>query len=105
MPYTINDLRGDLAETIKALRSGDKDMTVEKAKTISDLAQTMINSAKVEVDMIRTVGRGRMTPTGFVPIEHQDTLDSQENQREQLSAPKSKPHIRSAIGSSPRGIL
>jgi len=105
MPYTINDLRGDLAETIKALRNGDEKMTVEKAKTISDLAQTMINSAKVEVDMLRTVGRGRMTPTGFVPIEHQDTLDAQETQREQLTGPKPKPHIRSAIGSSPRGII
>lgn len=77
--YTINDLRGDLAETLRKLRDGDPSMNVEKAKAISELGQTMINSAKVEVEFIKTVGRGRTSPTGFVPITHEDSLDRQEH--------------------------
>lgn len=76
--YTINNLRGDLAETLRKLRDGDPNMTIEKAKAISEIGQTMINSAKVEVEFIKTVGRGRTSPTGFVPITHEDTLDRQE---------------------------
>lgn len=76
--YTINDLRGDLAETLRKLRDGDPNMTIEKAKAISEIGQTMINSAKVEVEFIKTVGRGRTSPTGFVPITHEDMLNRQE---------------------------
>lgn len=68
-PYTINSLRGDLASTIRQLRDGDANMTIEKAKAIGDLAQTMINSAKVEVDMARALGAKNMKPTGFMAIE------------------------------------
>ena len=104
--YTITDLRGDLAETIRALRTGDEKMTVEKAKAIEGLAQTMINSAKVEVDMLKTVGRGRFTPSGFLPLEHKDTLDHQQAaERAQLSGPAPKPHIRNPVGTAPRGSL
>ena len=106
--YTLNDLRGDLAETIKSLRTGKDGMDVAKAKAIGDLAQTMINSAKVEVDMLRTVGRGRMVPSGFIPITHQDTLDQQEEQsgqQPQIAGPRPKPHIRNPVGSGPRGSL
>lgn len=112
--YTINDLRTDLAGTIKALRDGDEKMSIEKAKAISEIAQTIINSAKVEVEMLKTVGRGRMTPTGFVPLENKDTLDLQQQEgtgREapQLASPngqaKPKPHIREPMGSSPRAAI
>lgn len=104
--YTINDLRGDLAETIGALRRGDEQMSVDKAKAIGDLAQTMINTAKVEVDMLKTLGRGRMQPTGFLAIDHKDTLDEQGPA--QLPAPngsKPKPHIYNPVGSGPRGAM
>jgi hypothetical protein len=110
--YTINDLRGDLAATIKALREGDPKMDVAKAKAIGDLAQTMINSAKVEVDMLRTVGRGRMKPTGFVALSNEgDTLDGQEGARDNPALPapqdhegrRNKPHIRNPMGSAPHG--
>lgn len=103
--YTINDLRSDIAETIRALRNGDEKMDVEKAKAIGDLAQTMINSAKVEVDMLRTIGRGRMTPTGFVPLAHQDTLDEQEGRPRQLESGRSRQYVRDPVGSAPRGRL
>lgn len=76
MSYTITDLRADLAASIKAVR--EKTMSVEEAKAVSDLGQTMINSAKVEVDMLKTFGRRNTSSTGFVPIEHPDTLDRQD---------------------------
>ena len=76
MSYTITDLREDLAASIKGVR--DKSMTVEEAKAVSDLGQTMINSAKVEVDMLKALGRRNTSSTGFVPIEQLDTLDRQD---------------------------
>jgi hypothetical protein len=45
---TINDLRNALFETIEAVKSGN--MEIERAKTISDLAQVIVNTAKVEVE-------------------------------------------------------
>lgn len=102
--YTINDLRGDLAATIRALRYGDEKMSVEKAKAIGDLAQTMINSAKVEVDMLRAVGGRKLQPTGFMSLgQDGDTLDGQEPPR--IEGPKRKPHVYNPVGASPRGSL
>lgn len=51
----INDLRDHLFETLEALRDPDKPMDLERARTISEVAQTIINSAKVEVDMVKAV--------------------------------------------------
>lgn len=47
----INDLRTALFETMQDVRSGKLD--VNKAKAVTDLAQTIVNTAKVEVDFIR----------------------------------------------------
>lgn len=54
----IDALRAHLFETIDGLRDGS--MSVEKAKAIGDIVQIAINSAKVEVDYLRTVnGRSK----------------------------------------------
>lgn len=106
--YTINDLRADLAATIRSLRNGDEKMTIEKAKAIGELAQTMINSAKVEVDMLRAVGAPNLRPTGFVQLTHEaDAIDG-EGRKEPTALPEStrpKPHVRQAVGSAPRASL
>jgi hypothetical protein len=47
----IKELRNFLGETMKALKDGHLD--VDKAKTISDLGQVIVNTAKVEVDFIK----------------------------------------------------
>lgn len=61
---TITDLRATLFDTLRALNRADDPMEIERAKAISDVAQTIINSAKVEVDHLRlTGGRG----SGFIP--------------------------------------
>lgn len=51
---TINDLRTVLLDTIQALRDGNID--IEKARAIGDLSQVVVNTAKVEVDMVKAVG-------------------------------------------------
>ena len=62
--YTINDLRSELFSTLKMLKDEKNPMDLERAKAITDVAQVIINSAKVEVDHIRAVGSG---DTGFIP--------------------------------------
>ena len=108
MSYTVTDLRADMAATIKALREGDEKMTVEKAKAISDLGQTMINSAKVEVDMIRAVGRNYAAPTGFIALEAAQMGDANGagGQKPALEGPsRPKPHVREPMGTGPRSSL
>lgn len=56
MSRNINDLRDALFETLDALRDKDKPMELDRAKTIADVAQTIINTAKVEVDYGRVNG-------------------------------------------------
>lgn len=48
---TIEDLRTVLFETIASVRDGS--MPLDRAKTVSDLAQVMVNSAKVEVEFVK----------------------------------------------------
>ncbi len=60
----IDDLREHLFQTLKALRDPTNPMDIDRAKAISDVAQTVINSAKVEVEHMRIApGSG----TGFIP--------------------------------------
>lgn len=56
MSNTIETLREHLFETLAALRDKDKPMDIERAKAVSDIAQTIINSAKVEVDYAKATG-------------------------------------------------
>jgi hypothetical protein len=54
MKNKLVDLRDHLFESIEMLKSGE--MEIEKAQAINGLAQTLVASAKVEVDYIRHVG-------------------------------------------------
>lgn len=51
---TINDLRSTLFETLQAVKSGD--MEIDRAKAVSDIAQTIINTAKAEIDYAKATG-------------------------------------------------
>lgn len=57
MPNTLEDLREHLFETLKALRDKEHPMDVERARAISEVAKTVIDSAKAEVDYMRATGR------------------------------------------------
>lgn len=65
MKTKIEDLREHLFATLEALRDEDKPMDLARAKAISDVAQTVINSAKVEVEFLNAVGGQRAS--GFFP--------------------------------------
>jgi hypothetical protein len=56
MQNKIEDLRNHLFATREALRDDEKPMDIERAKTISAVAQTIINSAKVECDYLELTG-------------------------------------------------
>lgn len=63
----IEDLRNHLFETIEMLKDGD--IELDKAKTIADIAQVIVNSAKIEVDFIKVVhGDG----SGFIPVNDRE---------------------------------
>ena len=60
----IEDLRDHLFEIIEMLK--ENDMELDKAQAIADIAQVIVNSAKVEVDFIKVVhGNG----SGFIPLD------------------------------------
>jgi len=64
MQNKIEDLRNHLFATLEALRDTDKPMDLDRAKTISEVAQTIINSAKAETEHLKVIGgKG----SGFVP--------------------------------------
>lgn len=65
MKNRIQDLRDHLFATLEALRDQDKPLELDRARAVAEVAQVIINSAKVEVDFLRTGG----TPgegTGFI---------------------------------------
>jgi hypothetical protein len=55
MAKKISDLRETLFDTIEGIKSGKID--VEKAKAITNIAQVLVNSAKVEVDFLKNVNQ------------------------------------------------
>lgn len=69
MKNKIEDLRNHLFEALEMLKGGEMD--VERAKAMSGVAQTIINSAKVEVDYLRATEQIR--GTGFIPDDRGDT--------------------------------
>lgn len=54
----MSDLRDHLFETLERLKDEDKPMDIERAKAISQVAQTVIESAKVEVKYLELAGDG-----------------------------------------------
>lgn len=67
MKNNIDDLRDHLFETIERLKDKDEPMELERAKTIAEVSQTIINSAKVEVDLIKHVGGEAASPLFVKP--------------------------------------
>lgn len=61
MSKTVEDLRDFMFFALEGLKSGELD--VDRAKAMSEIAQTVINSAKVEVEAMRVAGA---TDSGFM---------------------------------------
>lgn len=56
MKNKMSDLRNHLFETLEALKDEDKPMDLDRAKVISLVGQTIINSATVEVKAMNAIG-------------------------------------------------
>ena len=53
---TVEDLREHLFATIAALRDKENPMDIDRARAVSEVANTIIRSAKVEVEFLRLTG-------------------------------------------------
>jgi hypothetical protein len=74
----INALRGELFATIRALRDPASPMDINRAKAVAEVAGRVIDSVKAETEYVRTFGsRGSVPGSGFIALEHKDTLDRQ----------------------------
>lgn len=72
---SITDLRGHLFDTLRALKDKKNPMDIERARAVSDIAQTIINSAKVELEHLKVTGA---TGTGFLPLPAEPKVSSSE---------------------------
>lgn len=66
---TISDLREAMFDTLRQLRDPKSPMDIDRANAIKDVAQVIINSAKVEIDYLRVAGGNG---TGFIPQQAVD---------------------------------
>jgi hypothetical protein len=60
---TIAQLRSELFKTLRNLTDQSNPMEIERARAVSDVAQTIINTAKVEIEHLKITGG---TGTGFI---------------------------------------
>ena len=61
---TIADVRSELFATLRGLTDKTNPMDIDRARAVAEVAQTIINSAKVEVEHMKIAGgKG----TGFIP--------------------------------------
>jgi len=75
MKNRIEDLRNHLFATIEALSDQEEPMDLDRAKAISEVAQTIINSAKVEVEFLKATDRER--DSGFLSNDRPQLLPMQ----------------------------
>lgn len=72
MRNKIQDLRNMLFEQMERLMDDDADLAKEtqRAESIAQIANVLVQSAKVEVDFLRMVG-AEGSGTGFIPMDTQ----------------------------------
>jgi hypothetical protein len=64
MKNKISDLRNHLFSVLEELTDPDSSYDIAKAKVVADVAQVIINSAKIENDYIKIIGGSH--GTGFI---------------------------------------
>lgn len=62
----IVSLRNILFGTLRDLNDPEKKIDLERAQAINQIAQTVVNTAKVEVDALKIIGG---SGSGFVPYK------------------------------------
>lgn len=76
MKNKLEDLRNHLFAALEGLSDVEKPLEIERARAISDVAQTIINSAKLELEVIRTCD-GRVQASGFFPVAQEEVSGPQ----------------------------
>lgn len=84
----ITDLRDHLFATLEALRDDEKPMDIDRAKAVADVARVIVESAKVEVQMLEATGSA--SGTGFIP-EELSPIDRAKAARRELAAINGRP--------------
>jgi hypothetical protein len=76
MKNKIEDLRNHLFATLEALGDREAPMDIARAKAIAEVGQTIINSAKIEVDFLKVIGeqKSRKLGSDFIPAEPRPAL-------------------------------
>jgi len=64
---TIEDLRSVLFEALSEAKDNSKPLDVARMRAISDIAQRITDTARVEVDFMRASGAN--SGTGFITVE------------------------------------
>lgn len=67
MPKTIDELRDHLFETLQALKREKDPMDIQRAQAVANVANAIIESAKVEVAFLKVTGG--LKSTGFLPSD------------------------------------
>lgn len=65
MKNKIEDLRNHLFETLDALKDKENPMEIERAKAVAEVAGVIVDTAKVEVEVMKISGA---TGSGFVSL-------------------------------------
>lgn len=81
--YTTTLLRQRLGETLDSLLDKENPMELERAKVVADVAQVMINIAKVEIDHMRVTGGDG---TGFIEEKEKEIRLPSDKPVDQLTA-------------------
>jgi hypothetical protein len=104
--HTIDDLRATLFETLQALKDKEQPMEIERALAMKEVAQVIVNSAKVEVEHMRISGG---SGSGFIPVQSVDrkqppqpgdsmTVITQKGSKTITQLPHGATHIRHTMG-------
>ena len=83
MKNKMSDLRNHLFETLEALKDEEKPMDLHRAKAISEVAQTIINAARVEVEFAKAIGASTSS-AGFF----EGTLGADDQSRLAIDRPR-----------------
>ncbi len=68
----IDDLRDHLFETLEALKDEEKPMDIARAQAVANVANAIIESAKVEVSFLKVTGA--LKSTDFLPTDVDEPL-------------------------------
>jgi hypothetical protein len=80
MKNRISDLRNHLFETIEKLKDEEKPMDPHRAKAIYETAKTIIDTGKLEIQLLEAIGGREKSaffnepPSGALPAQHAPEL-------------------------------